>query len=114
MRHQSTSEKNSPAPLMPEPRSRAPWRVVSVEALPSFRLRVRFADGLVGEADLYALIHSPKAGVFSALADPARFAEVGLEMGAVTWRNGLDLAPDAMHRAIAQTGLFSPQPMVNS
>lgn len=114
MRHQSASEENRAAPVSPEPRSRAPWRVVSVVALPSFRLRVCFADGLEGDVDLAALIHSPQAGVFAALADPLRFAEVTVTMGAVSWPSGLDLAPDAMHRAIAETGLFAPQPMVNS
>ncbi len=45
------------------------------------------------------LIHSPQAGVFAVLADPQCFAEAAIELGAVTWPNGLDLAPDAMYAA---------------
>ena len=47
-----------------------------------------------------ALIPSPNAGVFAALSDPQLFAEAGVELGAVTWSNGLDLAPDAMYAAL--------------
>ena len=111
---QSTSEQNSAAAIAPQPQPRAPWRVVAVEARPDFRLRVRFADGLEGDADLAALIHSPNAGVFAVLADASVFAQVTLDLGAVAWPGGLDLAPDAMHRDIARTGVFAPQPMMTA
>ena len=81
---------------------RSPWRVTAVEALPGFRLRVAFADGLTGMGDLSRLVSSPKTGVFAALADPFLFAQVKLDYGAVTWPGELDLAPDAMHAAILQ------------
>jgi hypothetical protein len=108
MRGQSASKKNSPASVMGAPMSSAPWRVTSVVALDQYRIEVRFADGLHGVADLSALIHSPAAGVFAALQDEALFASVLVDHGAVAWPNGLDLAPDAMHRAIRATGCFMP------
>jgi hypothetical protein len=80
------------------------WRVSTVEALQGYRLRVRFIDGLEGLVDMSALIRSPGAGVFAALADPKRFAEAGIEYGAVTWPGEIDLAPDAMYAAIKATG----------
>jgi hypothetical protein len=52
------------------------------------------------------MVHSPKAGVFAALADPSLFAQVKLECGAVTWPGELDLAPDAMHAAIQERGMW--------
>lgn len=51
---------------------------------------------------------SPDAGVFAALADPAVFAQVTVEHGAVTWPGEIDLAPDSMHAAIAATGEWMP------
>jgi hypothetical protein len=48
------------------------------------------------------MVHSPKAGVFAALADPSLFAQMRLELGAVAWPGELDLAPDAMHAAIQE------------
>lgn len=83
---------------------RSPWRATSVEALPGLRLKVVFIDGLTGTVDLSGMVHSPKAGVFAALADLAFFAQIRLKYGAVTWPGGLDLAPDAMHAAIQAYG----------
>jgi len=67
-------------------------------------LRVAFGDGLTGLVNLSRLVHSPQAGVFAALADPSRFAQVKLEFGAVAWPGELDLAPDAMHAEILELG----------
>jgi hypothetical protein len=78
--------------------------VTHVEVLPGLRLRVAFADGLTGTVDLSGIVQSPRAGVFAALADPALFAQVRLDYGAVTWPGDLDLAPDAMHAAIRERG----------
>ncbi len=71
--------------------------VAEVKPLDDFRLHVRFVDGLEGEVDMSALVHSPSAGVFARLADPALFADVYVEYGAVTWPGEIDLAPDAMY-----------------
>jgi hypothetical protein len=65
---------------------------------------VSFADGVTGLVDLSRLVQSPQAGVFAALADPALFAQVRIEYGAVIWPGELDLAPDAMYTAIKAHG----------
>ena len=78
------------------------WRVTAVEALPGFRLRVAFADGLTGFVDMSRMVHSPRAGIFAKLADPFLFAQVTLDLGAVAWPGELDLAPDAMYTAIQE------------
>ena len=81
-----------------------PDDVAEVQALDEFRLRVRFHDGSEGHVDMNGLIHSPRAGVFAQLADPARFAAAEVQYGAVTWPGELDLAPDAMYAEIKKTG----------
>ena len=53
---------------------------------------------------MHGFIHAPDAGVFTALRDEAEFRQIGLEHGAVTWANGLDLAPDNMHRKLKAGG----------
>ena len=110
MREQATAKADRSAPV-----SRVAWDVVEVRALPNFRLLIRFNDGTEGTADLNRFVHAPDAGVFAALADPARFANVGLEEGAVTWHGALeawpyvlDLAPDAMHAQIREHGEWAP------
>jgi hypothetical protein len=83
-----------------------PWRVVEVQPLSDFRLRVRFVDGLEGIVDMAALIHSPTAGIFAQLADPLRFAQAFVLHGAVTWPDEIDLAPDAMYAEIKKLGVW--------
>ncbi len=104
MRTESSADENSPIALVPEIVPQSPWHVIAVEVLPGFRLQVAFIDGLQGVVDMSGLVHSPKAGVFAALADPHIFAQVKIEHGAVTWPGELDLAPDAMHTAIQKHG----------
>lgn len=98
---QAISEENCPSAVI-VPRSS--WRVEAVKALPDYRLKVRFFDGTEGTVDMSALVRSPDAGVFAVLADPLRFAEAFIELGAVTWPGELDLAPDAMHAEIRAHG----------
>lgn len=106
MRSQSAAQPDSPVAVTPLIQPRMPWRVVAVAALPGWRLHVRFVDSTEGIVELTALIHSPGAGVFAGLADAARFAQVAVSHGAVTWPGELDLAPDAMYAAMKQTGTW--------
>jgi hypothetical protein len=107
MRSESDAGKDSSAALAEGVFPRSPWRVKEVEALTGYKLRVLFADGLTGMVHMSALIHSPHAGVFAALADPSLFAQVRVDLGAVSWPGDLDLAPDAMHEAIQAQGVWS-------
>lgn len=104
MHTQSTAAEHSSAALAAGPSPQSPWRVIRVEVLSELRLRVAFADGITGTVDISGLVRSPGAGVFAPLADPAHFAQVRLEYGAVTWPGDIDLAPDAMHAAIQANG----------
>ena len=67
-------------------------------------LRVRFNDGTAGIVEMAAFINSDRAGVFAALRDEGLFRQARVMLGAVTWPGDLDLAPDAMHRAIKEQG----------
>ena len=100
MRSQPVAEENSAAAVAPAVRPVMPWRVVSVEALPGYRLRVRFLDGLEGVVDMSRLVASPNAGVFAVLVDSEAFNRVFVSLGAVCWPDGLDIAPDAIYADI--------------
>ena len=58
---------------------------------------VRFADGASGRL---CLAPEDSAGALAPLKDPAFFARVFVDHGAVAWPGAVDLAPDAMHREI--------------
>ena len=106
MQPDADAQDNRTAELIPPVRPRAPWRVAEVEALPGFRLRVRFNDGTIGVVDMGAFVKSDAAGVFVALRDEGLFRQAKVSLGAVSWPGDLDLAPDAMHRAIKEHGTW--------
>jgi hypothetical protein len=78
-------------------------KVIRLEALGGFRLRIHFSDGSVGEHDFTALVHKPGEVVIP-LRDPAYFVRVFLEDGAPTWPNGYDMAPEWLRREMAAAG----------
>ena len=45
--------------------------------------------------------------VFEALRDPASFAQVRVNLGAVEWPSGAELAPDAMYDSIRANGIWT-------
>jgi hypothetical protein len=100
MRNQTVAKEDFALGITPS----APWRVVEVESLGNYRLKVKFIDNLVGIVDINRLVHSKAAGVFSALQDHGLFSQVFLEHGVVSWPGELDLAPDAMHAEIKKNG----------
>ncbi|MDO8465545.1 MAG: DUF2442 domain-containing protein [Gallionella sp.] len=102
MSSQTITETHQTAGVIPA----APWRVRALSVLPEWQLAVTFNDGLSGIVDVSALVNGPDAGVFEALRDPAFFATAYLDCGAVTWPNGADLAPDAMHKEIRRCGVW--------
>ena len=99
-------KSNRTPEVVPEIRHTVSWRIVSVTALPGSRLKVVFADGTEGEVDLSQFLADPKVEgtVFEALRKADFFTHVDVQMGAVHWPNGADLAPDAMYDAIRQDG----------
>jgi hypothetical protein len=85
---------------------RSGWRVRTVQACGDYELLVTFRDGLQGRVQMKDLILGSDAGIFRELADSERFAQAAVIFGAVTWPNGADLAPDAMHDEIARNGVW--------
>lgn len=83
----------------------APWRVIKVKPLADYKLEVEFIDAH-GLVEMKRRIMSPKAGVFAWLRDIDTFNQVYVDLGATTWPNGLDLAPDAMYDEIKANGVW--------
>lgn len=98
-----------PPTKAPTPRPAAPWRVVRVDVKTGMRLDIVFADGTSGEVRMQPFLESARVAgtVFEPLRDPAVFAQARVELGAVTWPNGADLAPDAMYDAIRAQGQWT-------
>ena len=106
MQPTEASKTDPAAGVVPVPRPSAAWRVIAVEQLSEMCLRVTFVDGTSGEARLREFIESSQVTgtIFEALRDPEMFRRAHVELGAITWPNGADLAPDAMYDAIRAHG----------
>ena len=75
--------------------------VVEVRPLDSYRVYLRFDDGVQGEIDLEPLL-SPFDGVFEPLKDLGRFREVFVDNGGtIAWPNGADLAPEVLYAHVS-------------
>ena len=73
-------------------------KIIEVKPLGKYKLRVRFADGVEGEADLS---HLAGKGVFAIWNDYAEFEKVRIgEHGELLWEGGVDLCPDAVYLQI--------------
>ena len=74
-------------------------RVVFVQPLSNYRLRVVFQDGVEGEMDLSDRLFGP---MFEPLRCPDFFSRAFIDdFGVVCWPNGADLAPDALYETLA-------------
>jgi hypothetical protein len=80
-------------------------KVKKVEPLGGHRLRVWFSDGSVGERNFSDVV-TEGGPMLEPLRDPAYFARVFVEFGALTWPNGYDLAPNALYAEMASAGLL--------
>lgn len=73
-------------------------RIVHAEALPKYRLRLRYADGVEGEVDLSHLVGK---GVFQMWNDPDAFQRVTIgSAGEVRWSDDVDLCADSLYMQI--------------
>jgi hypothetical protein len=81
-------------------------KVVRLEKLGGFRLRVRFNNGSEGVHDFAALVEDP-GPMLEPLRDESYFARVFLEFGAPTWPNGFDIAPEWLRREMEAAGELS-------
>lgn len=77
------------------------WDVTEIIVQDNTSVWVRFQDGSEG---VVQFLPSAFRGVFSGLRDPLAFRRAHIEDGVLTWPGELDLAPDAMHEAIAANG----------
>ena len=73
--------------------------VINATPLDGYVLRIEFSDGVVGEVDCSFLLAS---GLGAELRDPAYFRQVQVDpdLRTVVWPNGLDPAPELLHRRL--------------
>jgi hypothetical protein len=98
MRKRAAAASGSQVPTMID--------VVSVKPMGGYKLRVGFSDSSVGVHDFSATA-ARDGEMVRPLKDLAFFARVFVELGALTWPNGFDLDPIALHDRMAAAGELS-------
>lgn len=81
--------------------------VVSVKPVGGYRLRVAFSDGSAGVHDFSSTV-ARDGEMVRPLKDPAFFARVFVEFGALAWPDGFDLDSIALHERMAAAGELTP------
>lgn len=67
-------------------------KILQVEAVGDFQLRLTFSDGSQGMFDGKGLLQR-SGPLLDALRDPAYFRRAFIDAGALCWPNGLELSP---------------------
>ena len=80
------------------------WDVKQVRALPDYQLHVELHNGRQGRFDVKPYLSKPS---LRALRDPDYFSQVGILLGAITWPDGQDIAPDTLVAELTETELHS-------
>ena len=81
--------------------------VVGIRKLGDYTLEIEFSDGTKGVRD-FSFIRDKTGSMAEPLKDPAYFARVFLEDGALTWPNGYDWDPIALHDEMKRAKLLKP------
>jgi hypothetical protein len=79
--------------------------VIGVKCLGGHVLEIAFSDGTVGARD-FAEIKARTGEMVAPLKDADYFARVFIEDGALTWPNGYDWDPIALHDEMKAKGLL--------
>jgi len=79
--------------------------VTGVRHLGGFRLEIEFSDGTAGVRD-FRFVTEKTGPMAEPLKDPAYFARVFIDDGALTWPNGYDWDPTALHDDMKKAGLL--------
>jgi hypothetical protein len=82
-------------------------KVRRAKSLGDYRLMVEFSDDTVGERD-FGFITAESGPMLEPLKEPAYFQRVFVEDGALTWPNGYDWDPIALHDDMKAAGELRP------
>ena len=83
-------------------------KIVKAEHLGQYRIRLTFADGMQGEFDMGPLL-SRETALTLPLKSPETFKAFYLELGALCWKNGLELSPSAIYQELQAAGKLSSE-----
>lgn len=78
-------------------------KIVHASYLGNKVIRLQFSDQSWGDYDLQPLIEKQTELVLP-LQDEGYFSQFFLELGALCWKNGLELSPGSLYRKLKESG----------
>ncbi len=78
-------------------------KILRATHLHDFLVRVEFSDGSVGDYDL-APLFARSTVLTKAWQDPVFFRRFFIELGALSWPNGLELSAESVHQRLEEQG----------
>jgi len=69
-------------------------RIIDVDYIKDYTLRLKFSDGVTKEVDLKPYLTGE---VFGELLDMGKFVQYGLTPVTIEWANGADFAPEFLY-----------------
>jgi Protein of unknown function (DUF2442) len=82
-------------------------KVRKAKAVGGHRLRIEFSDDTIGERD-FSFIVREAGPMLEPLKDPGYFQRAFVEDGVLTWPNGYDWDPIALHDEMKDAGELRP------
>jgi hypothetical protein len=82
-------------------------KVRKAKILGDYRIAVEFSDDTIGERD-FSFIKTESGPMLEPLKEPAYFQRVFVEEGVLTWPNGYDWDPIALHNEMKEAGELRP------
>ena len=70
-----------------------------------YKVLLAFDNGARGVVDLKDFVFDKNCGVFKKLQDQEQFKNFIIENHTLVWKNGLDLAPEFLHKLLINTKL---------
>ncbi len=80
-------------------------KIVKAEYVEQRMIRLWFSDHSLGDYDLQSLLNQASE-LTEPLRDDTYFRQFFLELGALCWKNGLELSPGSIYRKLQQQGLL--------
>jgi hypothetical protein len=78
-------------------------KILRAQYLHNFVVQLDFSDGSVGDYDI-APLFARNTVLTRAWQDPEFFRRFFIELGALTWPNGLELSPESIHQRLEDEG----------
>jgi hypothetical protein len=78
-------------------------KIVKADYICDYQLRLTFSDDTQGNYDFASLL-AKETVLTQPLKSPETFKAFFIELGALCWKNGLELSPAALHKELQTAG----------